>query len=469
MAYARLTSGPVPTPTSVPTPVPTQVPTPAPTPGPTPVPTPVAGVPSVRVVSSPVVEGGLVQVDFDNAPSQAWVGIYVAGTDREDYLEDSFTNGAVSGRMTFTARTPGDYEVRFFSGNSYNEMARDTFVVIGGGPTPVPTPVAGVPSVRVVSSPVVEGGLVQVDFDNAPSQAWVGIYVAGTDREDYLEDSFTNGAVSGRMTFTARTPGDYEVRFFSGNSYNEMARDTFVVIGGGPTPVPTPVAGVPSVRVVSSPVVEGGLVQVDFDNAPSQAWVGIYVAGTDREDYLEDSFTNGAVSGRMTFTARTPGDYEVRFFSGNSYNEMARDTFVVIAGQPEPPLNPALIDGAVVLMVDRNSGPLDGYLRADNNQLGLVFSADDKAKWQLESSGENWRFINRANGQYMRTAGNGEQLTTSDSRGVDTLWRILLNSDGDPHLIQSVESGLNLGREFWFTALMDDGDHSGVQWDLVVQ
>ena len=80
--------------------------------------------------------------------------------------------------------------------------------------------------------------------------------------------------------------------------------------------------------------------------AAAHAWIGISAAGADAAVYFNDNYQfTGIGSGRLTLTAPAePGEYELRFYTGNNAAEENFDRAAVIAftvaGAPEPPEPP---------------------------------------------------------------------------------------------------------------------------------
>ena len=86
--------------------------------------------------------------------------------------------------------------------------------------------------------------------------------------------------------------------------------------------------------------------------AAAHAWIGISAAGADAASYFNQDYTyyqyTGIGSGSLTLTAPAePGEYELRFYTGNDAAEENFDRAAVIAftvaGAPEPPEQPVTL------------------------------------------------------------------------------------------------------------------------------
>ena len=83
--------------------------------------------------------------------------------------------------------------------------------------------------------------------------------------------------------------------------------------------------------------------------AAAHAWIGISAAGADAAVYFNDNYQfTGIGSGSLTLTAPAePGEYELRFYTGNDAAEENFDRAAVIAftvaGAPEPPEQPVTL------------------------------------------------------------------------------------------------------------------------------
>ena len=88
---------------------------------------------------------------------------------------------------------------------------------------------------------------------------------------------------------------------------------------------------------------------VTAEMAAAHAWIGISAAGADAAVYFNDNYQfTGIGSGSLTLTAPAePGEYELRFYTGNDAAEENFDRAAVIAftvaGAPEPPEQPVTL------------------------------------------------------------------------------------------------------------------------------
>ncbi|MGA1870670.1 MAG: Ig-like domain-containing protein [bacterium] len=102
---------------------------------------------------------------------------------------------------------------------------------------------------------------------------------------------------------------------------------------------------------------------VNYSNLSANAtnWIGIYVAGTSHDAYLQCIYSNGAVNGTMRFDGlATPGEYEARLFFNNSYILEYEVSFTVGAGNQSP----------TVSFIQPSAGTV-------SSNLGVVVEASD--------------------------------------------------------------------------------------------
>ncbi len=73
---------------------------------------------------------------------------------------------------------------------------------------------------------------------------------------------------------------------------------------------------------------EGDEIRVDWevpdDDASSQNWIGLFEYGDGNYDYVEWTYIDDDDSGRVYFTIDDEGDYDVRLFLNNTYDDEVR-------------------------------------------------------------------------------------------------------------------------------------------------
>src|SRR4029077_1147403 len=133
----------------------------------------------------------------------------------------------------------------FFSSNSYSLLAKSAPITVGPAAATVTVlPLSGTP-----------GDTITVTLANGPGHPtdWVGLYPVDAHNTEhgawkYLSGSQTppvNGLTGATVTFTLPlTPGAYNVRFFSSNSYAWLATSATVTVQGATVNV-LPLTGAP--------------------------------------------------------------------------------------------------------------------------------------------------------------------------------------------------------------------------------
>ena len=150
---------------------------------------------------------------------------------------------------------------------------------------------------------------------------WIGLYDTA-DRNTPLVWSYTDGAASGRMTFTAPlTPGTYDFTYFPRGSFYGTRTSNAVTIANQRIP-----DGEYNLTATPGTISDGKAITVNWA-APGGSdrfdWIGLYATG-DREILLAWKYTNGAASGTVTFTAPSvAGTYDFTYFLHGSYTGMA--------------------------------------------------------------------------------------------------------------------------------------------------
>ncbi len=302
-----------------------------------------AAAPTVTPAASTVRAGAPVVFTVVNGgtPSPGdWLALYQTAAPDGAYITWQYMNGLkapapvtglASATLAFSAPlTPGTYEVRYFSNNTFARLATSSTVTV-----PAPTITAAAATVAAGASIdfVVVGG-------PANPADWVGLFATSAADTGYIAWQLLNGSTTAPTTglsgatlrFRAPLiPGTYEARFFRNNTYARLATSGMVTVTGV----------VPSVTLTSTTVSPGSPIGFVVAGGPANPldWVALYRTTTGDDAYIAWQFLNGAKTAPPTGTSGatlqfvapiTPGTYEVRFFSNNTYVRLATSGAVTV-------------------------------------------------------------------------------------------------------------------------------------------
>jgi len=306
-----------------------------------------AAAPTVTPAASTVPAGAPLMftvVNDGTASPMDWLALYRTSAPDDAYLMWQFMNGLRTpapsiGLTTATLRfsapsTPGTYEVRFFSNNTFVRLATSSTITV---PAPTITPAVSTIAAGASIDFVVVGG-------PANPMDWVGLFATSTADTAYGTWQFLNGSTTapamGSSGATLRfrapmMPGTYEARFFSNNTFTRLATSSTVTV----------TALVPSVTPSAATVSAGSPIGFVVAGGPANPldWVALYRTTTGDGAYIAWQFLNGTTmpppTGRsgatLQFTAPiTPGNYEIRFFSNNTFVRLATSGAVTITAVP---------------------------------------------------------------------------------------------------------------------------------------
>ncbi len=260
-------------------------------------------------VSAPAeaVGGGEIEVVWEgpNNPGD-FITVVPAGAREGAWTDYEYTATGSPARVS-VPEEPGEYEVRYVTGQSNKTLASTTIVVTEATAT--------------VSAPeqVMAGADVEVTW-TGPNNAgdYVTIAPAGSPDGTYLDYEYTTAGSP--LTIRAPDePGDYEVRYVTGQSDSTLALAPIEVTAASAT--------------VSGPaeVVAGSRVEVTWtgpDNAGD--YVTVVPVGAPEGTYLEYAYT--ASGSPLTIRApEDPGAYEVRYVTGQSGSTLASAPITVVA------------------------------------------------------------------------------------------------------------------------------------------
>jgi hypothetical protein len=249
--------------------------------------------------------GGEILVNWTGPNNERdFVGLGVPG--RDAYLNYEYTRKGSPIKLA-VPEEPGAYEIRYFLGVDNAIIARQAFTV-----TAVSATLSG-------PAQVAAGTKFKVSW-TGPNNArdFITIVPAGTKERTYRDYEYTSKGST--LEFTAPDKaGQYELRYLTASEYNTLARLTLTV-GATSASVKAP-----------AQVAAGAKFQVSWTgpNNPRD-FLTMVKAGAAESSYERYEYTaNGAT---LTFNAPdVPGQYEVRYASGQQYLTLARANVTVTA------------------------------------------------------------------------------------------------------------------------------------------
>ena len=365
----------------------------------------------VSVPAGPYTPGDTLTASFTlpgaAAEMRHWAGLYTAGSDDREYVDwDYLSRNVTTGTVTFTAGDPGEYEVRLFRSSGYDEVAVTDAITVSGtedddpdDPDDPGTPPPSDFTVSVTNDTYAPDTPVTISYEKpGDDRAWVGLFAPAASDRSYEEWDYVDAdEQSGSITLDGLAAGTYEARFFTGGGYDRVAvSDTFTVASseddgdgddddggdGGDG------SGDYALTLSATEVAAGSAVTVEW-NTPASAdrerdWIGVYAVGASNRSYEDWNYTNEAASGSLTFTLDTPGTYEFRYLTNNSYTDVATSPSVVVTGESGS-------DGALTCPVSdptqfANIPPPDGPIVAFGDSLtaGVGATAGQDVVSELE-------------------------------------------------------------------------------------
>lgn len=289
-----------------------------------------------------------VLIELKDAPANAggldWIGIYQAG-DSNDWgnvvswvwaNDPSVVNGVPAGDWykfknaslnsyagdgyysNYAVQLPaGNYEARFFLNNSFNLVAEDAFSVHAESP------------IQITLDQQVQGSLV-VNYQgmSGNAQDWFGIYKKG-DTNDWGNQRgwfYTEGRVNGSASLNIENlpVGDYEVRAFFNNSFELEEIASFSTN-----------ESITKLTLNKQTYAINDTLTVSYTgmSGDQKDWFGIYEKGASN-DWVNQrgwSWSGGNLNGSASIDIDNlpAGEYEVRAFFNNSFNDEAIASFVV--------------------------------------------------------------------------------------------------------------------------------------------
>lgn len=238
-----------------------------------------------------------------------------------------------------TPSTPGTYEFRLFSNNTYTRLATSPTVTVGANNPPPTAP----PTIAVSATTVAPGASLTATLTNAPGGTydWLALASTSAANSSFVQFIYVGaGATTKTWTVTAPSaPGSYEFRLFANNGYTRLATSPAVLVstgGGNPTP--------PTIAVSSTTVAPGADVTATLTNAPGGAsdWLALAATSAANTSYSTFIYVGAGVTTK-TWTVKmptTPGTYEFRLFANNGYTRLATSPTVTVtnsSGNPNAP------------------------------------------------------------------------------------------------------------------------------------
>ena len=238
-----------------------------------------------------------------------------------------------------TPSTPGTYEFRLFSNNTYTRLATSPTVTVGANNPPPTTP----PTIAVSATTVAPGASLTATLTNAPGGTydWLALASTSAANSSFVQFIYVGAGVTTKTwTVTAPSaPGSYEFRLFANNGYTRLATSPAVLVaagGGNPTP--------PTIAVSATSVAPGADVTATLTNAPGGAsdWLALAATSAANTSYSTFIYVGAGVTTK-TWTVKmptTPGTYEFRLFANNGYTRLATSPTVTVtssSGNPNTP------------------------------------------------------------------------------------------------------------------------------------
>jgi hypothetical protein len=277
----------------------------------------------------------------------AWTGPnnprdYVTiGDAANKYLDYKYTRDGSPAKITAPDK-PGEYEVRYMLGEGDTAIATQK-VTIGNVTASVSAP-----------AQIASGAKVSVRWTGpANPRDYVTIVKAGAREETW--DRYDYVSKGNPLTLAAPdAPGEYEIRYLTAQTNTTLARAKLIV---------GPVSG--SV-VAPAQAVAGEAFKVSWKGPDNpRNFVTVVPKGAREGEYSASYFYTTPQANPGTLVAPlTPGDYEVRYSTAESYFTIARATVKVTPAKSEPGkvsvtmAKNALAGGAVEIILDASGSML---------------------------------------------------------------------------------------------------------------
>ena len=278
---------------------------------------------TVAAAPATVIVGEPIYVSF-TAPAGSsasdWIGLYSAADPNTAFQDFRFTGGATSGYVVFYApSTPGNYQFRYLTNNSYNSVASANVTVES---------TAGF-SISVSGTSASGNDPVTVSWTAPaarPATDWIGLFQKNEPDNhnfDPVRWIYTGGASSGSYTFNMpENNGEFVFRYLVRDSYTHAAESATVNVSFY------------SLTVSATTVAPGGQITVSW-KAPAGSsaldWVGLFTTSAPSTQSISYVYTNGATSGSHVFTMpTTPGTYNFRYLLNDGSTDVVRTQTITV-------------------------------------------------------------------------------------------------------------------------------------------
>lgn len=207
------------------------------------------------------------------------------------YKSYFYTNKGATGQLTAQLE-PGDYEVRYVTGQSQATLAT------------VPLKVTAVTASVQAPTEVAAGAAFSASWTGPDNERdYLTVVPVGSAEGKYTNYFYTNTGSSGELT-AGIEPGDYEVRYVTGQGGKTLAS------------VPITVTAISASLEAPSEAMAGSKITVAWTGPNNEGdYVTVVPAGSSEGTYKDYYYTRSGASGEIQLQAE-PGDYEVRYING---------------------------------------------------------------------------------------------------------------------------------------------------------
>lgn len=258
---------------------------------------------------SAVAPGAAFEVDW-SGPDAATDFLTVVPRDADDAAFSAYVYTRQGNPARIEApREPGDYEIRYLSGQPYRPLARRLLRVDGG-------------QARVEAPAEVGAGSRFRVFWTGPNRAldFLTLVEAGAPERAYTETAYTRAGTP--LTLTApEQPGAYEIRYLSGQSYRPLASARVRVTARRAT------LDAPETAEARM------LLQIGWEGpGAAEDRIAIVPAGSPEGTAATHVFTKWGNPARIE-APHEPGEYEIRYLAGRAGQTTASRPLRVTPGR----------------------------------------------------------------------------------------------------------------------------------------
>ncbi len=277
-----------------------------------------------------------ISIILENMPGNSgdWVGIFPKNSSNAwaNVLTWKYDGEVVDGTYELDSLLKGDYEVRVFLHYSYTLLAKKPFTV---------EDIVYDTVVTTTKDEFFAGEKIGITLTQMPGNSgdWVGIFAKDSSNawENALAWKYDGEVVDGTYELDGMQEGEYEVRVFLNNTLNLLSSSSFIVIE---QPIIT------TIKTNKDSYDNGEKITITFHNmlGNQRDWIGVFKVGdiSSFENAYHFDWTYGVASSEIEFSGLQEGEYEVRAFFNNSFDEKAVYQFTVI----EKLLSPIIFEDA---------------------------------------------------------------------------------------------------------------------------